>query len=228
MTISESLAKVRSRITRAEQSSGRKSGSVCLLAVSKTQALEALIAAYQNSQRHFGENYLQEAISKQKCLANYRITWHFIGPIQSNKTRIIANQFSWVHGVDRIKIARRLDQQRRAALGPLNICLQINIDSESGKSGILLEQLPELITELADLRMLRFRGLMAIPAVSGSAETRTASFRRMREAFESLKADGYRIDTLSMGMSGDLEAAIEEGSTLVRIGTAIFGPRHSP
>ncbi|MGH8477161.1 MAG: YggS family pyridoxal phosphate-dependent enzyme [Methylococcales bacterium] len=222
MTIGERLAQVRSRIARAEQESGRSPGSVCLVAVSKTRAPEALISAYRNKQRHFGENYLQEAIEKQQSLANYRITWHFIGPVQSNKTRIIANRFSWVHSVDRLKIAHRLDEQRRPELGPLNICLQINIDSDKAKSGIRIEQLPELAAEIARLPKLRFRGLMAIPAVNESAK---ASFRKMRVAFEALRVDGYKIDTLSVGMSGDLESAIEEGSTLVRIGTSIFGPR---
>ncbi len=225
MTIGEGLAQVRLRIARAERESGRCAGSVCLVAVSKTQAPEALIRAYQNQQRHFGENYLQEAIEKQRILANYRITWHFIGPVQSNKTRIIANQFSWVHSVDRLKIAHRLDEQRQPELGPLNICLQINIDSESSKSGMLVEQLPELAAEIAHLPKLRFRGLMAIPKGNQPAESVKASFRKMRAAFEALRADGYKIDTLSMGMSFDLESAIGEGSTLVRIGTSIFGPR---
>ncbi|MGH8547678.1 MAG: YggS family pyridoxal phosphate-dependent enzyme [Methylococcales bacterium] len=225
MTIGQRLAQVRSRIERAEQRAGRSPNSVCLVAVSKTQGPEALIAAYQNKQRHFGENYLQEAISKQQSLANYRITWHFIGPVQSNKTRIIANQFSWVHSVDRIRIASRLEQQRRPELGPLNICLQINIDSETSKSGISLEQLPELAAEVAGFRNLRLRGLMAIPAAGESPEPAEVAFRKMREAFASLRGNGYRIDTLSMGMSDDLESAIEEGSTLVRIGTSIFGPR---
>lgn len=225
LTTGERLAQVRSRILRAEQQAGRPPGSVCLVAVSKTQPPEALISAYRNKQRHFGENYLKEAISKQQNLANYRITWHFIGPVQSNKTRIIANQFSWVHGVDRLKIANRLHVQRRPELGPLNVCLQINIDSEPTKSGISLEQLPELAAEIAGLENLRFRGLMAIPAASESPGSARLAFRKMREAFERLRASGFRIDTLSMGMSGDLEVAIEEGATLVRIGTSIFGPR---
>ncbi len=205
--------------------SGRPLDSVCLVAVSKTQAPEALIGAYQNQQRHFGENYVQEALGKQRVLANYRITWHFVGPVQSNKTSIIANQFSWVHSVDRLKIASRLDQQRRPELGPLNVCLQINIDAQSSKSGIALEQLPDLAAGISGYRNLRFRGLMAIPAAGESPESARAAFRKMREAFECLRANGYCIDTLSMGMSGDLESAIQEGSTLVRIGTSIFGPR---
>jgi pyridoxal phosphate enzyme (YggS family) len=225
MTIGERLTRVRSRIERAEQASGRSSGSVCLVAVSKIQGPEALIEAYQNKQRHFGENYLQEATGKQQSLANYRITWHFIGPVQSNKTRIIANQFSWVHSVDRIKIASRLDQYRRPELGPLNVCLQINIDAESSKSGISLEQLPEMAAQISGFPNLRFRGLMAIPAIEVSSEATRSSFRKLREAFEGLRADGYGVDTLSMGMSGDIETAIEEGSTLVRVGTSIFGPR---
>lgn len=225
MTICARLARLRSRINKIEQSSDRIQGSVCLLAVSKTQPPEALISAYQNKQRHFGENYLQEAIAKQRCLANYRITWHFIGPIQSNKTRIVANQFSWVHSVDRIKIARRLNEQRQPSLGPLNICLQININGEKSKSGILLDELPKLAAELSHLEKLRFRGLMTIPAADQSSASLRKSFRRMLQAYDSLNSEGYNLDTLSMGMSGDLEIAIEEGSTLVRIGTAIFGPR---
>ena len=225
MTVGERLAGVRSRIARAEQLSGRSPGSVRLVAVSKTQPPEALIAAYRNKQRHFAENYLQEAVDKQQCLANYRITWHFIGPIQSNKTRTVANRFSWVHGVDRMKIARRLNEQRHADFGPLNICIQINIDNEISKSGIPLDQVSQFAAEISELPNLRIRGLMAIPAAGQSTESARASFRRLREAFDALRATGHRLDTLSMGMSGDLEIAIEEGSTLVRIGTSIFGPR---
>lgn len=225
MTIGERLTQVRSRIARAEHKSGRIPGSVCLVAVGKSQPSRALISAYQHGQRHFGENYLQEAIEKQSSLANYSITWHFIGPVQSNKTRIIANQFSWVHSVDRLKIAHRLAEQRRPELGPLNICLQIKLDSVQAKSGIPLEQLPELAAEIAGLNNLRLRGLMTIPALSESAGLAKASFHKMRDATESLRAEGYNLDTLSMGMSGDLEVAIEEGSTLVRIGTSIFGSR---
>jgi PLP dependent protein len=225
LTIGEKLGQVRSRIQHAEQASGRPLGSVCLVAVSKTQPVEALISAYQNRQRHFAENYLQEATGKQYSLANYQITWHFIGPVQSNKTRLIANQFSWVHSVDRVKIARRLDEQRRPELGPLNICLEVNIDEEASKSGIPLDQLPALAQEVAGLSSLRLRGLMTIPAVGKSAEEARRTFRKMREAFESLRQLGYELDTLSIGMSGDFEIAIEEGSTLVRIGTSIFGPR---
>ncbi len=225
MTIGDRLAQVRTRIARAEQNSGRPPGSVCLVAVSKTQAPEALIAAYQSGQRQFGESYVQEAIRKQQSLANYQITWHFIGPVQSNKTRVVANHFSWVHSVDQIKTARRLDQHRQPERGRLNICLQINIDSEITKSGISLEKLPELAGEIDGLANLRFRGLMAIPESGESAEANRTSFCKMREAFEWLRAGGYPVDTLSMGMSGDLETAIEQGSTLVRIGTSIFGPR---
>ncbi|MGH8498306.1 MAG: YggS family pyridoxal phosphate-dependent enzyme, partial [Methylococcales bacterium] len=161
MGIGERLQQVRTRIEQAQRQSGRAPGSVCLVAVSKTQSADALIEAYRHRQRHFGENYLQEAIEKQSSLAHFRITWHFIGPVQSNKTRIIADRFSWVHSVDRLKIARRLNEQRPAELGPLNICVQINIDSESTKSGIALEKLPELAAQIADLPGLRFRGLMA-------------------------------------------------------------------
>lgn len=225
LTIQERLTRVRSRMITAERHAHRPPGSVCLIAVSKTQPPEALISAYQLRQRHFGENYLQEALAKQQSLAHYPITWHFIGPVQSNKTKLIANHFSWVHSVERLKIAERLNQQRRPELGPLNICLQINIDAESSKSGIALEQLPGLAAEISTFRNLRLRGLMSIPENTESSAATRYSFRRMREAFESLRANGYRLDSLSMGMSADLELAIQEGATLVRIGTSIFGER---
>lgn len=225
MTISQRLKQVRSRIHHAEQTAGRPAGSVCLMAVSKTQSPAAVAAAYRAGQRHFGENYLQEAIAKQRCLSNYRVTWHFIGPVQSNKTQIIASRFSWVHSVDRMKIARRLNQQRPFDLGPLNICLQINIDGEESKSGISIEQLPELADEISSLPNLRLRGLMTIPAIRKDTTSASTPFRKMRNAFHNLVTKGYCLDTLSMGMSDDLEAAITEDSTIVRIGTSIFGPR---
>lgn len=219
----ERLAAVRQRMRRAEQAAGRPEGSVHLIAVSKTQPIEALMAAYQCGQRDFGENYLQEALTKQDRLAHFDIAWHFIGPIQSNKTRPIAARFDWVHSVDRLKIAERLSEQRPADLPPLNICIQVNVSEEASKSGVSLEALPGLLAAVAKLPRLRLRGLMAIPEPSADPERQRQAFRVLREAFDGL-AD-YGLDTLSMGMSDDLEAAAQEGTTVVRVGTAVFGPR---
>jgi hypothetical protein len=219
----ERLAAVRQRIRRAEQAAGRPNGSVRLIAVSKTQPIGALISAYQCGQRDFGENYLQEALAKQDRLAHYDIAWHFIGPIQSNKTRPIAARFDWVHSVDRLKIAERLSEQRPADLPPLNICVQVNVSEEASKSGVALDALPDLVAAVARLPRLRLRGLMAIPEPSADPAQQRRAFRVLRQAFDDL-AD-YGLDTLSMGMSDDLEAAVQEGTTLVRVGTAVFGPR---
>lgn len=197
-----------------------------LLAVSKTRPANEIMRLYQAGQRDFGENYLQEALQKQRCLAHLDITWHFIGPIQSNKTRDIAHFFSWVHSVDRLKIATRLNQQRPEGLPPLNICLQVNLDEEDSKSGLSLTQLDALIEPLLRMKNLRLRGLMAIPQVSRDVELQRAAFRRLASAQARLnQAFDLRLDTLSMGMSGDLAAAISEGASIVRIGTAIFGAR---
>lgn len=219
----ERLAAVRARIRRAELAAARPNGSVRLVAVSKTQPIEALMLAYQCGQRDFGENYLQEALAKQERLAHFDIAWHFIGPIQSNKTRPIAARFDWVHSVDRLKIAERLSEQRPADLAPLNICIQVNVSGEASKSGVTLDALPDLLAAVAQLPRLRLRGLMAIPAPSADPERQRLAFRVLRQAFDDL-AD-YGLDTLSMGMSDDLEAAVQEGTTLVRVGTAVFGPR---
>jgi pyridoxal phosphate enzyme (YggS family) len=221
--IAERLEAIRQRIRRAEQAAGRAEGSVRLIAVSKTQPPEALIAAYRHGQREFGENYLQEALTKQDRLAHFDIGWHFIGPLQSNKTKPIAARFAWVHSVDRLKIAERLNEQRPSDLPPLNVCIQVNVSGEASKSGVAPEELPALAAALAGLPKLRLRGLMAIPASTEDVEAQRASFRALRHAFEGLA--GYGVDTLSMGMSEDLEAAVLEGATLVRIGTALFGPR---
>jgi pyridoxal phosphate enzyme (YggS family) len=194
-----------------------------LIAVSKTQPAEAVAAAYYCGQREFGENYVQEALAKQEKLAHFDIGWHFIGPIQSNKTKLIAAHFSWVHSVDRIKIAERLSDQRPIQLPPLNVCIQVNVSGEATKSGVAFEELDELAKAIAALPRLRFRGLMAIPAPTNEIDLQRASFRSLRQAAERLSDLG--LDTLSMGMSDDLEAAITEGSTMVRVGTALFGPR---
>ncbi|MFG1488153.1 YggS family pyridoxal phosphate-dependent enzyme, partial [Oceanospirillum sp. HFRX-1_2] len=172
-----------------------------------------------------GENYLQESLDKQQELADLDIIWHFIGPIQSNKTRAIAENFQWVHSVDRLKVARRLSEQRPAELPPLNICLQVNISAEASKSGITVDELPELAREVAALPNLTLRGLMAIPAPADTLDAQRKPLAALRQAMEAIKAEHPQLDTLSMGMSGDLEAAIAEGSTMVRIGTAIFGAR---
>lgn len=221
--IQQRLDAVRDRIRLAETAAGRRRDSVRLIAVSKTQPAEAIAAAYYCGQREFGENYVQEALAKQEKLAHFDIGWHFIGPIQSNKTKLIAAHFSWVHSVDRIKIAERLSDQRPKGLPPLNVCIQVNISGEATKSGAALEELDELVRAIAALPRLRVRGLMAIPAPTDEIDLQRASFRSLRQAAERLGDLG--LDTLSMGMSDDLEAAIMEGSTMVRIGTALFGPR---
>ena len=219
------LQTVMQRIDAATSRFSRESGSVTLLAVSKTRSSEELRAMAAQGITHFGENYLQEALDKITDLADLSLEWHFIGPIQSNKTRSIAEHFDWVHSVDRFKIAQRLSEQRPAELPPLNICLQINISGESSKSGIGLDELPELAKQVSLLPRLNLRGLMAIPAQAVGFDAQRQPFRMLRLAMEELNASGMKLDTLSMGMSDDLEAAIAEGATLVRIGTALFGPR---
>jgi pyridoxal phosphate enzyme (YggS family) len=209
-------------------SESRNMGVVRLLAVSKTKPVEDIYTLYKVGQRDFGENYLQEALQKQNALAHLAINWHFIGPIQSNKTRDIANYFQWVHSVDRVKIAQRLNQQRPDYMPPLNICLQVNIDAEETKSGLLLEDLGATIKPMLAFKKLRIRGLMAIPTSNQSMENQRRAFRKLRMARDKANERwGLNMDTLSMGMSNDLEAAIDEGATIVRIGTAIFGSRAS-
>jgi hypothetical protein len=213
------------RIDDAIARHSRQAGSVTLLAVSKTRSSEELRALAGLGITRFGENYLQEALEKMAALGDLPLEWHFIGPIQSNKTRALAEHFDWVHSVDRLKIAQRLSEQRPPQLPPLNICLQVNISAEQSKSGIRLDELPGLAREVAQLPRLRLRGLMAIPAPAEGMEAQRRPFRALRLAMEQLNADGMALDTLSMGMSDDLEAAIAEGATLVRIGTALFGQR---
>lgn len=222
--LEQRLNAVRRRLATAETEAGREPGCVQLLAVSKTQPAWMLAAAYALGQRHFGENYLQEALEKQASLAHFEITWHFIGPIQSNKTRAIAQHFHWVHSVDRLKVAQRLSEQRPAHLPPLNICLQVNISGESSKSGVAPDELAALAQQIAALPHLRLRGLMTIPAASHDPGRQRQPFARLRECYQPLQAR-FGLDTLSMGMSDDLAAAVAEGSTLVRVGTAVFGAR---
>lgn len=219
------LQTVTERIDAALKRFSRAPGSVSLLAVSKTRTSEELRALAGQGITRFGENYLQEALDKMAELQDLPLEWHFIGPIQSNKTRSIAEHFDWVHSVDRLKIAQRLSEQRPPERPPLNICLQVNISAEPSKSGASLAELPELARQVAALPNLKLRGLMAIPAPAADFDTQRQSFRALRQALEALNAGGLALDTLSMGMSDDLEAAIAEGATLVRIGTALFGPR---
>jgi len=223
----ERLAQIEARIRTAEVCHNREPGSVTLLAVSKTRPADVIRAAAAAGQRRFGESYLREALEKIGALADLDLEWHFIGPIQSNKTRGIAEHFHWVHSVDRLKVARRLSEQRPETLPPLNVCLQVNISGEASKSGVDPEALPDLARAVAALPRLRLRGLMAIPAPARDAgeEAARAPFRRLRETLAALNRAGLALDTLSMGMSDDFEAAIAEGSTLVRIGTDLFGAR---
>jgi pyridoxal phosphate enzyme (YggS family) len=221
-TIEEMIAKVRARIREAAQAAQRDPADVGLLAVSKTQPAAAIRQAHAHGLADFGENYVQEALAKQAELNDLPLTWHFIGPIQSNKTRAIAEHFDWVHSVDRLKIAQRLAEQRPAHLPPLNICLQVNVSGEASKSGCTPEDLPALAAAVAQLPQLRLRGLMAIPEPSDDPAEQHAAFARLRELQGALP---FQLDTLSMGMSHDLEAAIAEGATWVRVGTALFGAR---
>jgi hypothetical protein len=230
--IGDNLQGVISRIARAAAAAGRPPGSVRLLAVSKTHPPARIAEAYEAGQRAFGENYVQEALEKMETLATLlgregagALEWHLIGPLQSNKTRAAAERFDWVQSVDREKIARRLSEQRPAALAPLNVLIEVNLSGEPSKSGIAAEAAAGLAHAVGALPRLRLRGLMSIPAPSSDKARQRAAFRAVRELFERLRAEGLELDTLSMGMSDDMEAAIEEGATMVRIGTAIFGPR---
>ena len=221
-TIAENIANVRERIRRAAEAAGRPPEAITLLAVSKTRPTSAIRDAWAAGLKDIGENYLQEALDKMAELSDLPLHWHFIGPIQSNKTRPIAEHFDWVHSVDRLKIAQRLSDQRPEHLPPLNVCLQVNISAEDSKSGVSLAELPELAAAVAALPRIRLRGLMAIPAPAETSEARRAPLAALRQAAQSLPLD---LDTLSMGMSDDLTEAVQEGATLVRIGTALFGQR---
>lgn len=223
LLIKSNLDKIYSQIRHAEIAAGRPKNSVRLLAVSKTKPVQAIINAFQAGQRHFGESYLQEALDKQRQLGAYPIIWHFIGPIQSNKTRLIAENFNWVHSVDRFKIAQRLDQQRPEHLPPLNIFLQVNISDESTKSGFKLAELPEMIAQVECLPRLRLRGVMAIPSPAEDYQQQRQPYNALYNAVKALNKPA--LNQFSFGMSGDLKAAIAEGSTMVRIGTALFGER---
>ncbi|CAH2794866.1 MAG: Pyridoxal phosphate-containing protein YggS [uncultured Paraburkholderia sp.] len=221
------LEAVQQRIAMAAHVAGRDARSIALLAVSKTFPAEDVRAAHAAGQRAFGENYVQEALTKIEALADLRasLEWHFIGPLQSNKTRPVAEHFDWVHSVDRLKIAQRLSEQRPDHLPPLNVCLQVNISGEASKSGVSVDEAVQVARDIAALPRLRLRGLMAIPEPAGGIDEQRVPHRRLRELFERLRSDGLPLDTLSMGMSSDLEAAVLEGATIVRVGTAIFGAR---
>ncbi|MGW7776207.1 YggS family pyridoxal phosphate-dependent enzyme [Pseudomonas machongensis] len=221
-TLADNLRAISERIDNAARAAGRDTASVHLLAVSKTKPASAIREIHAAGVRDVGENYLQEALAKQDELRDLPLIWHFIGPIQSNKTKAIAEHFDWVHSVDRLKIAQRLSEQRPSGLPALNVCLQVNVSGEDSKSGCTQADLPALAQAVAELPNLRLRGLMAIPEPSDDRATQEAAFARLRQLQENL---GLGLDTLSMGMSHDLEAAIAQGATWVRIGTALFGAR---
>jgi PLP dependent protein len=226
--IAGNLAAVHQRLEKACARAGRAVAAVRLVAVSKTFPAEAVAAAVAAGQRDFGENYLQEALAKIVAAGDARLCWHFIGPVQSNKTRDLAVRFDWVHGVERLKIAERLSAQRPETLPALNVCVQLNVSGEASKSGCAPEEAKALCAVVAGLPRLRLRGLMAIPAAVDDPEAARPAFRRLRELFEEIRNAGVAgadFDTLSMGMSGDFEVAVEEGATLVRVGSAIFGRR---
>jgi len=221
----DNITKLRQRVRLAEENYQRSPHSGEILAVSKTRPAADIRAAHAEGLHAFGENYLQEALGKQEQLQDLAICWHFIGPIQSNKTRPIAAHFDWVHSVDRARVARRLNEQRPAELPPLQVCLQVNISGEQSKSGVAPEAVPELAATVQELPRLRLRGLMAIPSPCEDFDRQRRPFARLRLLLEELRGIAPELDTLSMGMSADLEAAIAEGATLIRIGTDIFGPR---
>lgn len=223
--MADAFHNVRERIRTACANAGRNPGEVRLLAVSKARPAARVRNLYEQGQRAFGENYLAEAERKQRELADLAIEWHYIGPVQSNKTRALAERFDWVQSADRTKILRRLNEQRPEDLSPLSICLQVNIDDEPQKAGCRPGELPELAAEVAAHDRLRLRGLMAIPAPREEYTAQLDAFRRVAEQYHALKQTHPEMDTLSIGMSGDLEAAIAAGSTMVRVGTALFGPR---
>ena len=221
--INQRLINIIAKIRQAEISYNRQVGDVLLLAVSKTKTAQDIAQAYSAGQRHFGENYYQEALIKQQELGAYDITWHFIGPIQSNKTKVIASHFAWVHSVDSLKIATRLSEQRPLSMPPLNICLQVNISGEKTKSGIALDDLADMCGLVAILPNIKLRGVMAVPEPEDDFERQRQPFHTLYQAVKKLNL--LQLDTFSFGMSGDLDAAIAEGATIVRIGTALFGQR---
>jgi pyridoxal phosphate enzyme (YggS family) len=224
-SVSDNLVQVRKRIALASQAVGRSPEAVKLLAVSKTMPAQAVREAYAAGQLAFGENYIQEGVDKIASLADLPLEWHCIGPIQSNKTKLVAENFAWVHSIDRLKIAERLSAQRPSHLSPLQVCLQVNVDGGSNKSGVAPEELLALAQAVAKLPHLQLRGIMTIPEPAETETEARAVHHQAKTLFDNLNDAGLKVDTLSMGMTSDLEAAIAEGSTCVRVGTAIFGAR---
>tara|TARA_R110002072_G_scaffold117433_2_gene248519 strand:- start:1495 stop:2193 length:699 start_codon:yes stop_codon:yes gene_type:complete len=227
MKIIDNLDHIRNEISVAEKQFHRSASSVCLLAVSKTRNVNEIVEAINGGQRHFGENYCQEAIEKITTIDRDDLIWHFIGPIQSNKTRQIASHFDWVHTVDRIKVARRLNELRPETLTPLNICIQINISGEASKSGISLDNVDSFLEELEQFKRLKVRGLMSLPAPANNFDEQRIPFSILNQKLQQLSTSRPELDTLSIGTTQDMTAAIAEGATIVRIGTAIFGPRNA-
>lgn len=229
--IAQNINRISERIEKAAKKVGRASSDITLLAVSKGHPASAVKTAYQYGLKHFGESYLQEALQKLDDLASFTdITWHFVGPLQSNKTRKVAQRFDWVHSIDRVKVAQRLNEQRPADKAPLNVCLQVNIDNETSKAGVVIDELPHLAAAVAKLPNLKLRGLMVIPKATENITQQRLAFSRTAEILQELKQRDPELaamDTLSMGMSGDMEAAIIEGATIVRVGTGIFGRRQT-
>ena len=223
--VTENLGIIRDLLAKAAADAGRDPEKVRLLAVSKKKPLSLVLAAAAAGQLEFGENQVQEGLEKMQAAGRDDLTWHFIGHLQTNKTRAVAEHYAWVHSVDRFKIARRLSEQRPDSLPPLNICLQVNVDAEASKSGVTIDALPQLARAVAELPRIRLRGLMCLPAIRTGFEAQREPFRTLRQLAESLADDGIETDTLSMGMTDDYRAAIFEGSTIVRIGTAVFGAR---
>ncbi|MER2539970.1 MAG: YggS family pyridoxal phosphate-dependent enzyme [Azonexus sp.] len=224
--IATNLQAVRERIAKAARAAGREPDEITLLAVSKTKPLADILCAAEAGQTAFGENYAQEGVDKMIVTVNRNLSWHFIGPLQSNKTRLVAENYAWVHSIERLKIAERLSAQRPAQLPPLQVCVQVNVSGEASKSGCAPQDALALCQAISTLPGLCLRGLMAIPEASDDPAAQRAPFRQLREIADSIRAAGVPLDTLSMGMSHDLEAAIAEGATIVRIGTAIFGERN--
>ena len=223
--VTENFRKIQDLLAKASVDAGRSPERIRLLAVSKKKPPEAILEAYAAGQREFGENFVQEAVAKIAAVNRDDITWHFIGHLQANKTRAVAAQFQWVHTIDRLKIARRLSEQRPHYGSDLNVCIEVNIDGEDNKAGVAVTAVAELAAAVAELPRVRLRGLMCLPAIRDDFAAQRQPFARLRELLESLNRSGLQLDTLSMGMTADYAAAIQEGATMVRVGTAIFGAR---
>ena len=223
--VTENFRKIQDLLAKATADAGRPADAVRLLAVSKKKPLEAILEAADAGQRDFGENFVQEGLSKIESAGRADLRWHFIGHLQSNKTRPVAEYFQWVHTIDRLKTARRLSDQRPAHAPDLNVCIEVNIDREAQKSGVMPEAVADLAADIVDLPRLRLRGLMCLPKVRSGFDSQRKPFAELRALQESLNVSGYSLDTLSMGMTADYAAAIREGATIVRIGTALFGER---